>query len=230
MPRDERFVELCRFVRSYLEESAASTDQAWVKSFPRAVEHRWRHTLNVLRNAEEILKGEGADEETAAVVRAAAVLHDVSMFVCDHAVHGKASAEIARTHLRERGYPKEFVERVCLAVAEHGTDLGPLPPGEQGRLLSFDGRVLIEADILDKLGACAVTSALLGLGERGKLPHECRAGMAQGVALERATLFKDYVWTKTGRELAAKRYLVFVDFLKQLAEEVDDGEDPCGFA
>jgi hypothetical protein len=54
--------------------------------------------------------------------------------------------------------------------------------------------------------------------------------MAQGVAMERATLFKDYVWTKTGLELAAERYFVFVDFLKRLGEEVDDGEDPCGHA
>jgi citrate lyase gamma subunit len=104
------------------------------------------------------------------------------------------------------------------------------PPDEQGRLLSFEGRVLIEADILDKLGACAVTSALLNLGGKGKLPHECRAAMAQGVAMERAALFKDYVWTETGTRLAAERYLVFVGFLKQLAEEVDDGEDPCGSA
>jgi len=227
MGGEQRFVELCLFVRSYLEESAAGTDQAWVKSFPRAAGHRWRHTLNVLRNAEEILKGEGADEETATVIRVAAVLHDVSMFVCDHRVHGKVSAEIAEAHLREQGYAEGFTRRVGLAIAEHGTDLGPLPPEEQGRLLSFEGKVLIEADILDKLGASAVTSALLGLGKEAKLPHECRAAMAQGVAVERATLFKDYVWTATGRALADERYRFFLAYLEQLAEEVDDGEDPC---
>ncbi len=54
--------------------------------------------------------------------------------------------------------------------------------------------------------------------------------MAQGVAVERATLFKDYVWTASGRRFAAERYHIFIDFLRQLAEEVDDGQDPCGAA
>jgi hypothetical protein len=143
---------------------------------------------------------------------------------------GRGAAEIARVDLVEPVYAEGFARRASRAIAEHGTNLGPLPPDKQGEVLPFEGKGLIQADILDRLGANAVTGALLDLGKGGKLSHECRAAMAQGVVMERATLFKDYVWTETGTRLAAERYLVFVDFLKQLAEEVDDAQDPCGSA
>ena len=218
----EQFQSLCRFVRSYLEESAAKNHPDWVKEFPRLAEQRWQHTLNVLRNAEKILTGERASEEQAEIVRAAVILHDVSMFVSEHEVHGEASAQIAESYLLESGFPAPFVGRVRRAVAEHGIDLGPLPPEEQGALLSWEGKVVLEADILDKLGVSAVTNGLLYLVKRGRLPHEFRSGLVQGSAMERARIFKDYIWTETGRRLAESRFSFFMAYLDQLEEEVDE--------
>jgi HD superfamily phosphodiesterase len=145
MLTDYQFHHLCTFVRQYLEETAATSEQEWVRDSPRTAEHRWQHTLNVLRNAEKILAGEGAADDVADVVRVAAILHDVSMFVCDHSVHGRISADIAAKYLREEGHPDEFVARVTQAIAEHGTDFGPLPPEEQGALFSWEGKVVVEA-------------------------------------------------------------------------------------
>ncbi len=220
----DQFHHLCTFVRHYLEETAAKSEQQWVRRFPRAAEHRWRHTLNVLRNAERILTGEGADDDAADVVRVAAILHDVSMFVCDHSVHGRASADIAEKYLREQGYPEEFVARVAQAIAEHGTDFGPLPPEEQEAVFSWAGKVVVEADILDKLGASAIADGLLYLGKQDKLSHECRAALVEGPVMERAAFFKDYLWTETAKRLAEERFGFFVAFLEQLAEEVVAGE------
>ena len=229
MLNQTQFDQICAFTRKYLKETAATSEQEWVRDFPRTDEHRWRHTLNVLRNAEKILAGEGADDDVADVVRVAAVLHDVSMFVCDHSIHGRVSAEIAEKYLREQGYPEEFVARVAQAIAEHGTDFGPLPPDEQGALFSWEGRVLVEADILDKLGASAIASGLLYLGKQEKLAHECRAALAEGPAMERAAFFKDYLWTETGKQLAEERFGFFVEFLERLAEEVvEDGQRTSG--
>lgn len=45
MLTDDRFRHLCTFVRQYLEETAATSEQEWARSFPRAAEHCWRHTL-----------------------------------------------------------------------------------------------------------------------------------------------------------------------------------------
>ena len=222
----DQLLEIGAFVEDYLKESAARSDQEWVQSFPRAADHRWQHTLNVLANAEKILEGEGASEEEASVVRAAALLHDVSMFICDHSIHGRVSAEIAEDYLVKHGYPNSFIQKVSKAVAEHGTDLGPIPPDEQGELFSWEGKVLLEADILDKLGASAVTSALLYLGKQGLLSHEVRHGLAEGRTFERADYFKDYIWTATGRQIAEERFSFFLEFLDQLKEEVVDAEVP----
>ncbi len=223
----DQFQEIGTFVKDYLKESASSSDQEWVQSFPRAADHRWQHTLNVLANAEKVLEGEGASEEQASVVRAAALLHDVSMFTCDHSVHGRISAEIAEEYLSKHSYPDSFIQKVSKAVAEHGTDLGPIPPDEQGELFSWEGKVLLEADILDKLGASAVTNALLYFGEQGCLSHEVRRNLADGRAFERADFFRDYIWTTTGRKIAEERFSFFLEFLARLKEEVVEVEIPA---
>jgi len=90
--------------------------------------------------------------------------------------------------------------------------------------LSWAGKVLIEADIVDKLGASAVTSALLILGGQGKLNHECHLELEQGSAMQRARFFKDYIWTSTGKKLAQERFDFFLKYLDQLAEEVVEGQ------
>jgi uncharacterized protein len=228
MVTDEGFRQLCHFTRTYLNDSAGKSEQEWLKDFPRAAEHRWQHTLNVLQNAELILAGEGASEEQKDIVRAAVILHDISMFVCDHEVHGRVSAEIAEKHLLEQGYPDDFVKRVTRAIAEHGTDLGPLPPDEQGALFSWEGKVVLEADILDKLGASAIADSLLYLGKRDILGFESRKELVEGRAMERARLFKDYIWTETGKRLAKQRFTFFLEFLEQLKEEVVETSIPSG--
>ena len=222
----KQLLEIGGFVKDYLKESAASSDQEWLKSFPRAADYRWQHTLNVLANAEKVLEGEGASEEQASVGRVAALLHDVSMFTCDHSIHGRVSAEIAEEYLSKHGYPDSFVQKISKAVAEHGTDLGPIPPDEQGELLSWEGKVLLEADILDKLGASAVTNALLYLGKQGCLSHEVSHDLAEGSAFERADFFRDYIWTTTGRKLAEERFSFFLEFLARLKEEVVEVKIP----
>lgn len=216
----EELQRIAEYTRRYLYETGAKREEEWVKKFPRSAVHRWQHTLNVLHNAEQILAGENASGESADIVRVAVILHDISMFVCDHEIHGQVSAEIADKYLTEQGYPKEFVSRVARAVAEHGTDLGPLSPEQQGELFSWEGKVVLEADILDKLGASTIADALLMMGKRDQLGFESRRELAEGRAMQRASFFKDYIWTKTGKRMAEQRFAFFQKFLEQLADEV----------
>jgi len=220
MISNEQFRQICDFTQTYLNETFATSDQEWLKNFPRAAEHRWQHTLNVLQNAETILAGENAAEKTRDVVRVAVILHDISMFVCDHLIHGQVSADIAKKYLLEEGYAEDFVSNVTRAIAEHGTDLGPLPPEEQGKLFSWEGKVVLEADILDKLGASTITDTLLVLGAKNRLGFECRRELSEGRAMERAAFFKDYIWTETGKGMAKQRFDFFLKFLDQLHQEV----------
>jgi HD superfamily phosphodiesterase len=226
MITDDQFMRICNFTRQYLTETAAKSEQEWLKNFQRAAEHRWQHTLNVLQNVEMILAGEKASKDRVDVVRVAVILHDISMFVCDHAIHGRVSAEIAEKYLLEEGYPQEFVAKVTRAIAEHGTDLGPLPPEEQGKLFSWEGIVVLEADILDKLGASTITDTLLILGAKDRLGFECVGELSNGRAMQRAAFFKDYIWTDTGKSMAEQRFGFFLKFLDQLGQEVVESSMP----
>ena len=228
MVDNNEFLMIAEHVRDFLSESAETSEQEWVKSFSRAATHRWQHTLNVLGNAEKILDGEGASAEDAAVVRVAALLHDISMFTCDHSVHGQVSADMANEYLTEKGFDPVFVNRVSLAIAEHGTDFGDLPPAEQGEQFSWEGKVLVEADILDKLGASAITSGLMYLGEQQQLNFEARKGILEGPTFKRADFFKDYFWTETGKQLAKRRFGFFLEYLDHLQEEVSEYTFPKG--
>ncbi|MCJ7783921.1 MAG: HD domain-containing protein [Desulfobacterales bacterium] len=220
----DRVNQIRSYVHEYLVKTASSSTQDWVRRFPRAAEHRWHHTLNVLKNAEAILAGEHADPDAAEVVRVAVYLHDVSMFVCDHEIHGTVSAQIAEDYLVTMALPAAFIAKVKRAIGEHGTDLGPLPPEEQGALFSWEGKVVLEADILDKLGASAIAAGLLAAGQQGALPHEALRALADGPVMERAQLFKDYIWTATGRALADQRFGFFLAFLDELKSDTHDPE------
>jgi HD superfamily phosphodiesterase len=219
---------IAEHVRDFLSESAVTSEQEWVKSFSRAATFRWQHTLNVLENAEKILDGEGASAEDAAVVRVSALMHDISMFTCDHSVHGQVSADMATEYLTKKGFDPIFVNRVRMAIAEHGTDFGELPPAEQGEQFSWEGKVLVEADILDKLGASAITSGLMYLGEQRGLNFEARKGLLEGPTFKRADFFKDYFWTKTGKQMAKRRFGFFLEYLNRLQEEVVEYTFPKG--
>jgi len=211
---------VAEYVKRFLYNSVEASEQEWVKSFPRAADHRWQHTLNVLDNAEQILEGEGASDDKVAIVRVAALLHDVSMFTCDHSIHGQVSADMATKYLIEKGFDTISINRVSQAIAEHGTDFGDLPPAEQGNQFSWEGKVLIEADILDKLGASAITSGLMYLGEQNKLNFEARRGLKDSATFDRADFFRNYFWTATGKRMAKRRFTFFLEYLDRLQEEV----------
>jgi HD superfamily phosphodiesterase len=222
----QQLIETCDFTQKYLDATASKSEQEWVRNFPRAAPHRWQHTLNVLQNAEKILDGEKLDQTIVDVVKISAVMHDISMFVCDHTVHGQVSAEIAEQYLKDHGFSYDFTKRVTQAIAEHGIDFDTLLPEEMGTRFSLEGKILIEADLLDKFGASAVTNALLTLGEKGLLPFECHAALNEGVALQRAKYFKDYIWTETGRKMRDNRFGFFLTYLDQLSEEVVEKTSP----
>ena len=226
MLTDDQFRHLCHYTQTYLNETAAKSKQEWLKDFPRAADHRWGHTLNVLRNAEQILSGEGVSDDRTDVVRAAVILHDISVFTCDHEIHGRVSAGIAEKYLLEQQYPQDFVVRVARAIAEHGTDLGPLPPEEQGALFSWGRQGRARSGHPGQAGSQHNCRLRPSLGKRDRLGFECRVELAQGRAMERAAFFKDYIWTETGKRMAEERFQFFQKFLDQLAEEVYVGSNP----
>lgn len=216
----EQFDEIAEFVRHYLNDTVKDSDLDWVRSFTRAADHRWQHTLNVLHNANKVLEGERATEEIGEVVRVAALLHDVSLFTCSPEVHGQKSAEIAEQYLQNHGYPNDLIKRVVKAVVEHGVDFDEYSPDQMGEMFSIEGKFLIEADLLDKLGAAVVSNAILMMGRKGLLPHEVLIELPEGMAMRRAVYFKRYIWSNTAKGIAEKRFAFFQQYLEQLSQEI----------
>ena len=227
MVSKQQLNQIASYVRDFLYESAEKSDQEWLEDFPRAADHRWQHTLNVVANAEAILAGEQASPTQVAAVRVASLMHDVSMFVCDHSIHGQVSADMASEYLLDMQLDEDFVSRVSQAIAEHGTSFGDLPPQEQGEQFTWEGKVLVEADILDKLGASTVANGLMYLGKQEKLNFEARQELREGPTFERAEFFKDYFWTDTGKQMAERRLSFFLEFLDRLEEEVVEYDMPA---
>jgi HD superfamily phosphodiesterase len=216
----EEMRRIAEYTRQYFNDTGAKRDGERARTHPRSAEHRWQHTLNVLHNAEQILAGENAGDESTDIVRVAAIMHDISKFTCPGEIHAQVSAEIATSYLIEQGFSQGFVERVARAIAEHGSCFGPLPLEQQAKLLSWEGKVVREADTLDKLGASALTDKLLMFGKKDLLGCECRRELTEGGMLQRSVFIKQYMWTETGKRLAEQRFAFFQMFVDQLADEV----------
>ncbi|GAA0677078.1 HD domain-containing protein [Natronoarchaeum mannanilyticum] len=168
----EEFADMSEFVYEYLAASVENEDEGGrMRWYPwHSADYRHNHILNVVELAEEIARAEGADVDVA---RVAALFHDVAKLDADQDVHAEEGARVARQYLENRGeYPESFVDEVCRAVRDHSYqgDLTDLP---------LETRCVIEADLLDKVGANGTALMLLRMG------YEARTHMDAGQMVER---------------------------------------------
>ena len=192
----EELSDMESFVHDYLAASVEGEDDGGrMRWYPwHSAEYRFNHILNVVDLAERIAIEEGADVD---VVRVAALFHDVAKLEAEQDVHAEAGARVAREYLRTRGeYPESFVEEVCQSVESHSY---------QGDLadVSLETQCLIEADILDKIGANGAALMLLRMGYESRT-HMDAAEMVERV-LERGEEANERVRSQTARDIAHRR-------------------------
>ena len=212
---DHELEEMKRFVYEYLEASVRNEDEGGrMRWYPwHSAEYRFNHTLNVLQLSEKIARSEGADLD---VVRVAALFHDVAKLDADQDVHAKEGARVASEYLTSRGdYPDSFVERVCRAIEEHSY---------QGdvRDVSPETQCLIEADLLDKVGANGTALILLRMGYEART-HMDAAEMVDRV-LQRGKEATARIRSQTGESLAHERLKRVKWFREWLESEVPEME------
>lgn len=209
------FESMKRFVYEYLDASVKNEDEGGrMRWYPwHSAEYRFNHTLNVLSIAEEIARKEGAEVD---VVRVAALFHDVAKLDADQDVHAEEGARVAREYLTSRGsFPTSFIDRVCRAITGHTHS------GEVGEL-SLEGQCLIEADLLDKVGANGTVLMLLRMGYEART-HMDAATMIERV-YERGQEACDRVESETGRSIAHERLKRVRWFREWLEMEVPEME------
>ena len=127
---------------------------------------------------------------------------------------------MAREYLTTRGeYPPRFVERVCSAIEDHSYqgDLRDLP---------LETRCLIEADMLDKIGANGASLMLLRMGYEART-HTDSAEMVQRVH-ERGREAASRIVSDTAEGIAhrrLKRVRWFREWLEAEVAEVSVSTD-----
>ena len=206
---DEDFAEMKGFVRDYLAASVESEeDGGRMRWYPwHSADYRFNHILNVVDLAADIAESEGADVD---VVRVAAVFHDVAKLEAEQDVHAEAGARVAREYLQSRGdYPESFIEEVCGAVVDHSYT-GDLTD------VSLESRCLMEADLLDKVGANGAVLMLLRMGYESRT-HMDSAKMVDRV-LQRSRDHTERVVSDTAESIAHRR-IKRVKWLREWLEE-----------
>ncbi len=202
---------MAEFVREYLVASVENESEGGrMRWYPwHSAEYRYNHIRNVVDIAEEIAAAEGADVDAT---RVAALFHDVAKLEADQDVHAEAGARVAREYLQSRGdYPESFVDQVASAVAEHSYqgDVRDLP---------LETQCLVEADLLDKVGANGAVLMLLRMGYESRT-HMDASEMIDRV-LERGRDHTSRIESETGTAMAQRRLKRVKWFREWLEDEV----------
>jgi uncharacterized protein len=214
---DEEFEEMQTFVHDYLAASVESEDDGGrMRWYPwHSAEYRFNHILNVVDIAAHIAREEGANVDQT---RVAALFHDVAKLEVDQDAHAEEGARIAREYLSAHvDYPQSFVDAVCRAVRNHSY---------QGDLtdLSLETQCLVEADLLDKVGANGTALMLLRMGYESRT-HMDAAEMV-GRVLERGDDARERVVSDTAESIAHRRIKRVKWFKEWLEMEVADIDAP----
>lgn len=216
---DAAFAEMKTFVYDYLDASVQNEEEGGrMRWYPwHSADYRFNHTLNVMALGAEIAESEGANVD---VVKVAALFHDVAKLDAAQEVHAEEGARVAREYLTNRGpYPETFIENVCDSIERHTFkgDLTTIDP---------ETRSLIEADVLDKVGANGTALILLRTGYEAR-SHMRAAEMVDRV-LERGREAVDRIESPTAESIAhqrLKRVEWFRDWLEEEVLEMESAPD-----
>jgi len=107
---------------------------------------RINHFLKVWAFARQIAKNENIDSKTKFIIESVAVIHDIGIKPSLEKYNSSAGhyqqiegPPAAEKFLSEFGFDKEFIDRICLLIANHHT---------YGKIDGIDYQILIEADFL----------------------------------------------------------------------------------
>ncbi|WP_435335483.1 HD domain-containing protein [Haloarchaeobius sp. TZWWS8] len=212
---DEEFEAMKGFVYDYLLASVENEDEGGrMRWYPwHSAEYRHNHILNVVDLATKIARREGADVD---VTRVAALFHDIAKLDADQEVHAEEGARVARQYLETHGeFPVSFIDEVCSSIENHSYqgDLSDLP---------LETRCLIEADILDKVGANGTALMLLRMGYEART-HMDASEMVDRV-LERGKDAAKRIESDAAESIAHQRLKRVKWFREWLEEEVSEME------
>jgi uncharacterized protein len=186
--------------------------------------HDGSHSERVRSMALRIGKEEGADLE---VVEAASLLHDVARAMEDRGEisdHAKEGARIARSILKQSGFPKEKIELVCRCIQVHRFRNGMSAE-------SLEAKVLQDADRLDVIGAIGLARLFARSGWENvpihdpmippKEKYDGRSCTSVNHIYEKVLRIRETLHTASAKRIAEDRHIFVEQFLKMLLKEWD---------
>ncbi|OEH84852.1 hypothetical protein BHU72_06560 [Desulfuribacillus stibiiarsenatis] len=174
-------------------------------------DYRWRHTLQVAEFARVIAEDMKAN---GPVLEAASIFHDVCRFSSTEENHAEDGARIAIEFLRGRGFSSEFYHHVAEVIRDH-TGRGGI---DHINKASIESKILVEADVLEKLGAKGVFMHFTIAGNKFQTLDEMLESYDHWVT-KRAVHAASFFWTSKGKELLIEKQRFQEQFLQQFVQE-----------
>lgn len=186
--------------------------------------HGYQHALRVYGNAKKILNNEGGDEK---IVLTAALIHDtVDKKLFDDF---DERIEFVKTFLLEQNYTKNEVDEIIYIISNISWN-----GGKNVALDSLNAMIVRDADRLDAIGAIGIVRTTeYGVSRQrtfyendnikfvnGKYEFNNITTSTISHFYEKLLLLKDLMHTKTARELAEKRHVFMLEFLKEFYDEL----------
>jgi uncharacterized protein len=193
---EQAFAEMRQFVRDYLAASVETEqDGGRMRWYPwHSAAYRFNHIRNVVELSAQIARDEGANVDAT---RTAALFHDIAKLEVEQDAHADEGAQIAEEYLTSHGeYPSSFTEQVTRAVRDHSYQ-GPVTD------LPLETQCLVEADILDKVGANGVALVILRMGYEARTHTDAPAMVAR--VIERGEEAIERVASQTASDIAHRR-------------------------
>jgi class 3 adenylate cyclase len=169
--------------------------------------HNFKHTIDVINQAELIGYGEGVDDESILLLKTAALFHDAGHIIAydEHEYHG---TNLAKEFLPQFSYSDEQIERICELIMAT-----KLPPNPQNTLES----IICDSD-LDYLGRSdfiPVSNTLFKeLKEQNKI-----GSLNDWNKIQVMFLSKHQFFTKTGKNLREVNKQMQIERIKNLIED-----------
>jgi uncharacterized domain HDIG len=207
----ETTTEIEHFVYQYLSASIQGEDDGGrMRWYPwHSAEYRFAHIQNVVELATAIAEAEGAD---TAVVHVAALFHDIAKLEVEQDRHAAVGARVARKFLNTReGFTDGFISAVTDRIEQHSYE-GPL------EAVDPELQTLVEADILDKIGANGTALMLLRMGYEARTHTE--AAEMVDLVIDRGEQAAERVVSPTAQALATERLRRVQAMREWLADEV----------
>ncbi|MBC2580778.1 HD domain-containing protein [Clostridium sp. DJ247] len=206
------YEDMINYVKKFLDNRELEVDD-FENKYPFRI--RFQHILRVYNWTHRLNEFEKGDEQ---VVSIAAIFHDVGKRNDNSIPHADLSAEICSKYLESINYDKNQSKRIIQAIKKHSSKK------ECIEKLSLEDRILIDADLLDEVGAITVLwDSMATVMETD--PSYMKVYERLQKRLERIKKKSSLTKTKTGARFYEERLRFLENFIENLEYELQVGFD-----